>query len=701
MRWTTWATVVGAALSLAACGGGGGGGGGATTIPPGATPLPSSPPVPSTLGDVRVLAQFGAALAIAYDDDDRLAFLSQGRGFTTVGGGGGAAIALPSSDASPYVTAATYSRGDRALYFAGFNTIYRSTVAGAVTTVASGFGQISSIALDPGGNVYVVDGDHVATVTNGTARSLTPPGTFAPNPSSLIGMPQIAFDTHDGALYATDPFGATVKRIALSGAVSVIAGSCAKYFGGGQPYCWPGMLAGTGAGARFGTPSGLAYDASRDIFYVGDANDNVIWSMTPGGTTEIIAGYGAAGLFNGNGRGALLIGPVSLALSSTTSLLYMDELDPFGRTSSVGSLATSGTAPPSSPIAALVLGTPSALSQPQSLALAPDGTAWITEIIANKVGHVTPAGITEFTSPAGINQPYQITVDASGGAWSTAYTFTGPGIPTGAAVFRTAADGAQTAYRFASTGGPAQIGGIATGSDGNPWFGLLDFTPSGPAASIETVDRTSGVHTSHPLSNVKVRALGAGPDGNIWFTTFPASTVLLSRMATDGHLVGQPFPLARSPLVMTPNFVDHSLWFVDASTTLGRVDLNGTETDFSLCVACGAQPGPNSVATAPDGTMWFTETNPPDLGHRDAAGNVTRYLLPRPAPQGIAVRADGKLWVASLYDTVFLFDPAAYDALQIPHTSGHSVDRSPRSVNLRALFSAPRPPLNAGVPRRR
>jgi virginiamycin B lyase len=674
-------------VALAACGGGGGG----ASIPSsggggGATPTPTAAPPTGAIGDVHAVTTVGASPAIAYDDDDRTLFIVQGRGFATVGGT--FSIVLPASDNGSYISAVAYSA--HALYFASLTTVYRATTNGAVSTVAGGFANISGIAVDPSGTVYAVDGDHVSVAANGAARVLTPPGTINTTaPGITQGIPQLVFDSHDGALYVTDPFDTQIKRVTTSGSVSAVAGSCVSYSGGGHQSCWPGMSAGSGSAARFGSPSGIAYDASADLFYVSDAYDNVLWTMTPGGSTAIAAGYGAYGSADGNGRHALLFAPVGVALGGN-GLLYLDQLDIFTARSTVSSYATHGTAPPAGTFPAVELPTPSTPSQPQKLAGAPDGTAWITEGFAGKVAHVTATGITEFSLPSGYSSPYKIAVDANGTPWVTAYAVVGAGIPIAPAVVHFASGGTATAYTFGAQGGQAEIGDIAIGSDGNPWFSWFLFSASS-TASIKSIDRTTGTVTDHPAGTSKVRALSAGPDGNIWFTTFPSATNVLSRMAPDGHLVGQPFTVSHQPIAMTPNPADSSLWYVDGAVTLGRIDQNGTETDIPLCSACNAQPQPAGVAPAPDGSVWFVEDNPSDLAHRDTSGHITRYLLPafNQAPSGVAVRADGKVWVATVFGTVYLFDPAAYDAFGLPHAAGNaSAGRAPHAVDRRALFGA-------------
>lgn len=665
-------------IALTSCGGGGSSG----SAPAGGGPPPvvaTAPPAGATAGDVRGVASLPASPTVAFDDDDQTLFVAEGPAFVTYGGS--FSIALPPADTSPYITSAVYSHSARALYFAGFTSIYRATTNGVVSTVGTGFGLISGIALDANGAVYAVDGDHVSTVAGGVAKPLTPAGTVNTNEVGVtVAAPQLTYDSHDGALYLTDPFDSSIKRVTTTGSVSVVAGTCIPYFMELET-CWPQMTPGTGASAHFGRPSGIAYDAASDLLYVGDAYDNVVWAVTPSGTSSIAAGYGTFGLADGNGRRAFLVPPEALSLSASGTL-YMDEVDQFDDTTEIATFATTGNAPQPYTFPTIEFPTPTQPSFPQGLAGAPDGSVWITEAYGQKIGHITSAGVTEYPVPAGFNGPFKITVAADGSAWATAQTALLSG-----AIISVSPSGTAKGYAFTSGGMPVTIDAIATGPDGNPWFSY--FVGATPAGSIKSIDRSSGIVSDHPIGTQLARALATGPDGNIWFATNNGTGALVDKMAPSGQLVGQPFAVKSTPVQMVANPVDHSLWYIDDAYTLGRIDENDVETDTLLCTVCAADPEPGGVAVAPDGSIWFTEENPSDIGHRDTSGTITRYLLPapNPAPSELAVRSDGKVWVATNFGTIYLFDAAAYDALGIPHAVGNAgARRSPHVIDRRALY---------------
>src|SRR5579884_1030036 len=65
-------------------------------------------------------------------------------------------------------------------------------------------------------------------------------------------------------------------------------------------------------------------------------------------------------------------------------------------------------------------------------------------------------------------------------------------------------------------------------------------------------------------------------------------------------------------------------------------------TEYALTKASGT---PFSVATAADGSVWFSDPGTMSIGRLDSSGAVTRYPLPagrKPGP--LAVGVDGSVW---------------------------------------------------------
>jgi virginiamycin B lyase len=61
---------------------------------------------------------------------------------------------------------------------------------------------------------------------------------------------------------------------------------------------------------------------------------------------------------------------------------------------------------------------PTSGSEPLQITNSPDGNLWVTEVIGNKIGKITTAGVfTEFLVPTPNSQPSGITAGPDGNLW--------------------------------------------------------------------------------------------------------------------------------------------------------------------------------------------------------------------------------------------------------------------------------------------
>ena len=94
--------------------------------------------------------------------------------------------------------------------------------------------------------------------------------------------------------------------------VSTIAGSGKAAFANG-----------TGTGASFYYPDGVAVDTSGSV-YVGDTVNNRIRKVTPGGVVSTLAGNGSAIFADGNGTGASFNSPRGVAVDTSGNCYIAD-----------------------------------------------------------------------------------------------------------------------------------------------------------------------------------------------------------------------------------------------------------------------------------------------------------------------------------------------------------------------------------------
>jgi hypothetical protein len=215
-----------------------------------------------------------------------------------------------------------------------------TTVAGTAGTTGSGDGLGStalfsnpvSVAVDSAGNVYVAD------YGNNTIRQITTVGenwyvsTIAgcavcaqgsadgTNSSARFKNPvSVAVDSA-GNVYVADNGNNTIRKITPSGTnwvVSTIAGQAGK----------PGSADGTNSNARFYQPTGLAVDASNNL-YVSDTGNDVIRKITPVGmnwvVTTIAGTARKSGSANGTGSSARFNMPEGVTTDSSGNLYVAD-----------------------------------------------------------------------------------------------------------------------------------------------------------------------------------------------------------------------------------------------------------------------------------------------------------------------------------------------------------------------------------------
>ncbi len=103
-----------------------------------------------------------------------------------------------------------------------------------------------------------------------------------------------------------------------------------------------GLPDGSGAGAQFNYPEGVAVDGEGSII-IADRHNNRVRKITTNGTVSTLAGSGSAGFADGAGGEAQLNRPYGVAVDGKGSIIVADyfnhrvrELTPDGTVSTLG-----------------------------------------------------------------------------------------------------------------------------------------------------------------------------------------------------------------------------------------------------------------------------------------------------------------------------------------------------------------------------
>ena len=281
---------------------------------------------------------------VADTDNNRIRKVTQEGVVTTLAGSGALGFADGSNTGALFAGPFGVTIGlDGNIYVAdtGNNRIRKVTPEGVVTTVAgSGSGGFSDALLGPSsaasfnspkavavgidGNIYVAD------TFNSRIRKVTPQGVVTTvagqasagyadgtgSAASFMSPSGIAVGP-DGNIYVADTFNQRIRKVTTAGAVTTLAGDGYVSNGIGR---W---VDGTGTGASFWYPKGIAIDPDGNI-YVADTGNNRIRKVTPQGVVTTLAGQTSVGSADGTGSAASFFNPIDVGVGPDGNIYVAD-----------------------------------------------------------------------------------------------------------------------------------------------------------------------------------------------------------------------------------------------------------------------------------------------------------------------------------------------------------------------------------------
>lgn len=377
-----------------------------------------------------------------------------------------------------------------------------------------------------------------------------------------------------GSVYIADEENNVIRKVTPDGLITTVAGI--PYVGSIYSTRFGGD-GGPATSAYLDNPAAVAIDAAGDLF-IADYSNNVVRRVDA--TTGIIttyAGNAAAPGYNGDSGAATAVhlnGPSALAFDAAGNLYIADSrnnlvrrVDTSGQLTTVAGsyyLTASGTPPSGVPATSV------ALLRPMGVAIAPDGSLYISDTGNGIVRRVDGSGT--ITTVAGGN-PF------SGGADNVIATSAQLSTPSQLAFDRSGnlyiAEQSGHVVRRLRTDGILTTAVGTLGSTAYPYY----YDPAGAAAPLVTLASPSGVAVDAQggllvTDNYNQTVLRVGPTGALRFGPQATGTSSAPQTVTLRNTGDQPVTFFAPPTV-TGEYV------------IGAADTGSC--DFSGALAAGAE----------------------------------------------------------------------------------------------------------------
>ncbi|MDL1948793.1 hypothetical protein FBQ97_03145, partial [Acidobacteria bacterium ACD] len=533
------------------------------------------------------------------------------------------------------------------------------------------------VAIDSFGNLYIAD------EYNHTIRRMTPAGDVttlaglagthgsadgAGSAARFLWPSGVAVDA-SGNVYVADSGNNTIRKVTPEGAVTTLAGQAGIQ----------GSTDGSGTAARFLWPSGVAVDASGNV-YVADSGNDTIRKVTPGGVVTTLAGRaGSSGSADGAGSEAQFWSPVGVAVDASGDVLVADlanntirKVTPAGVVTTMAGLAGSHGSKDGP-------GSTARFWEPRGTTVDASGNVYVADGRNHSIRRVTPAG--EVTTLAGLaagfgsedgtgisarfHHPEGVAADASGSLYvadkynhtirkvtaeSVVTTLAGVGGGLGST------DGTGSAARFFQPSGVAVdgSGNIYVTDQGNNT--IRRVTPAGVVTTLAGLAGTTGSSdgTGSAARFLAPAGLAVDASGNIYVSDGYNHTI---RKVTAAGVVTTLAGLGGSP---------GSLDGTGSAARFYRPKGVAVDATGSLYVADEDNHTVRKVT--PAGVVTTLAGLPGSTGSSDGTGSAARFY----SPWGVVVDASGDAYVADGHNCTIRKVTAAGDVTTLAGLGGNS-----------------------------
>lgn len=270
-----------------------------------------------------------------------------------------------------------------------------TTLAGlaGVSGSADGIGATArfnaplGVALDDAGNLFVADAN------SPTIRKVTPaglvttfaggPGSYGPGQAGAFKRPfGIAVD-RTGNVYVSDHIASVILKITPAGQVMTLAGTSG----------FTGATDGEGSAARFVSPFGIAVDAAGNVL-VADRGNHTIRRIAPGGAVTTVAGLAPiAGSRDGSGSGARFNAPYGVAVDNAGNIYVADTFNTLVRRIDASGLVTTFAGILASNGSVDGVGDVVRFNEPFAVAVDEAGGIFVADRFNHTVRKISPTGV--------------------------------------------------------------------------------------------------------------------------------------------------------------------------------------------------------------------------------------------------------------------------------------------------------------------
>lgn len=277
-------------------------------------------------------------------------------------------------------------------------TLAGSVIPGATngTFTESSFLCPNAVAVDRDGNLYVADTLNsvirkVAAVGEVTTLAWIPAGVTQSGPATNAAVSEPTGVAVDAArnVYIAERGGNRISEITTRGILNVVAGTGLA-----------GSADGPATAASFNSPSGLALDKDGNI-YVADTANHLVRKITPQGAVTTLAGSGTPGSANGLGKAASFNRPTGVAVDASGNVYVADEgnhqireISPQGAVTTLAGTGVKGWDDGPATLATF--------SRPFGVAVDFYGNVFVADTGNNVIREITPEGVVSTLAGTGV-----------------------------------------------------------------------------------------------------------------------------------------------------------------------------------------------------------------------------------------------------------------------------------------------------------